>query len=106
MKGKRKLCIITGSRAEWGLFYPLANEIKKDNDSFILRIIATGAHLSSDFGMTYKEIEKDGFSIDRKVRMPCRDDSGEMIAKSVGSGIAGIAEALNSLKPHRSEEHT
>lgn len=96
---KRKVCIITGSRAEWGLFYPLAKEIKKNEASFILQIIATGAHLSRDFGLTYKEIERDGFKINRKMRMLLKGDAKEIIAKSVGLGITRLTEPLKSLKP-------
>ena len=96
---KRKICIITGSRAEWGLFYPLAKEIRRNGDSFILQIIATGAHLSSKFGLTYREIEKDGFRIDRKVKMLAKGDTEKTISKSISLGIEKLSEALKQLKP-------
>jgi len=96
---KKKLCIITGSRAEWGIFYPLAKEIKRNKDLFILQIIATGSHLSPKFGLTYKEIEKDGFGIDRAVKILLPGDTEEAIAKSVGRAIIGITDSIKSLKP-------
>lgn len=96
---KKKLCIVTGSRAEWGIFYPLAKEIKRNKDLFILQIIATGSHLSPKFGLTYKEIEKDGFGIDRAVKILLPDDTEEAIAKSVGRAIIGITDSIKSLKP-------
>ena len=62
---KRKVCVVTGTRAEYGLLYWLMKEIKADND-LELQVIATGMHLSPEFGLTYKEIEKD-FKIDKKI---------------------------------------
>jgi len=96
---RKKICIITGSRAEWGLFYPLADEIRRHRNEFLLRIIATGAHLSSDFGFTYKEIERDGFKINRKVKMLLSGDTEEVIAESVSLGIKTLSGALRALKP-------
>ena len=64
---KKKTCIVTGSRAEWGLFCPLAREIRDNGKYFTLQIVATGMHFSPEFGLTYNEIGKDGFKIDRKV---------------------------------------
>ena len=96
---KRKLCIITGSRAEWGLFYPLAKEIKRDQQSFVLQIIACGSHLSSRFGLTCREIEEDGFKIDRGIRTLTPGNTKDAIVNSVSSGIKKVASALKSLKP-------
>src|SRR3989338_3123337 len=96
---KRKICIITGGRAEWGLFYPLAKEIKRQKDSFILQIIATGAHFSKDYGLTYREIEKDGFRITRSIPMPISQDTAEGMIKAFGLGAVGLAGALNSTRP-------
>jgi len=95
----RKVCIITGSRAEWGLFYPLASEIKKHKKDFMLQVMASGSHTSSNFGLTYREIEKDGFEIDWKVRMPLAKDTEEAIAASVSTGIKECAKGLKRLKP-------
>lgn len=67
MSNKRKICVVTGTRAEYGLLYWLMKEIQDDKD-LELQLIVTGMHLSSEFGLTYKTIEKDGFKIDKKSR--------------------------------------
>ncbi len=92
---KIKACIITGSRAEWGLFYPLAVRLKSDSD-FDLRIIATAGHLS---GATKNEIKDDGFNIDARVAMPLKEDTEEAIAKAVGIGTARITDVLDKMAP-------
>lgn len=95
---KRKICIVTGSRAEYGLLYWLMKEIQRDPD-LQLQIIATGMHLSPEFGLTYKKIEEDGFTIDEKVEMLLSSDSPVGIAKSIGLGVIGFADALERQKP-------
>ena len=87
---KRKLCIVTGSRAEYGLLYWLMKEIAGDPD-LCLQIIATGMHLSPEFGLTYRAIEADGFIIDAKVEMLLSSDTPVGIAKSIGMGVIGFA---------------
>ena len=62
----RKICVVTGSRAEYGLLSGLMQEVKQSED-LVLQVIATNMHLSPEFGLTYREIEKDGFVIDKKV---------------------------------------
>lgn len=94
----RKICVITGTRAEYGLLRWVMEGIKDDAD-LTLQIIATGMHLSPEFGLTYREIEKDGFQIDRKVEMLTSSDTYVGIAKSMGLGLIGFADALNELKP-------
>jgi GDP/UDP-N,N'-diacetylbacillosamine 2-epimerase (hydrolysing) len=94
----RKICVITGTRAEYGLMRWVMQGIKDDTE-LTLQIIATGMHLSPEFGLTYKEIEKDGFQIDRKVEMLASSDTSVGIAKSMGLGLIGFADALNDLKP-------
>ena len=96
---KRKICIITGTRAEWGLFRPLASEIKKNKKDFILQIVATSSHLSSKFGFTYKEIRKDGFLIDRKANILLSDDTEIAVIGYVSVGIKKISQSLQELKP-------
>jgi GDP/UDP-N,N'-diacetylbacillosamine 2-epimerase (hydrolysing) len=95
---KRKICVVTGSRADYGLLRWLMQEIKNDLD-LELQILVTGMHLSETFGLTYKEIESDGFEIDEKVVVLNDNDSGLSIAKSIGLGVSGCAEALERIKP-------
>ncbi len=95
---KRKICVVTGTRAEYGLLYWLMKEIQADDD-LELQIIVTGQHLSPEFGLTYKNIEADGFVINTKVEMLLSSDSPVGIAKSVGLGTIGFADALARLQP-------
>jgi UDP-N-acetylglucosamine 2-epimerase (non-hydrolysing)/GDP/UDP-N,N'-diacetylbacillosamine 2-epimerase (hydrolysing) len=95
---KRKICIVTGTRAEYGLLYWLMKEIQGDPD-LELQTIATGMHLSPEFGLTYKKIEEDGFTINEKVEMLLSSDTPVGIAKSVGLGVIGFADALARQKP-------
>ncbi len=95
---KRKICIFTGSRAEYGLLKPLMDEIKNDND-LKLQLVISGMHLSPEFGLTYKEIEKDGFAVDEKVEMLLSSDTPVGISKSIGLGIISYADVLERLKP-------
>jgi len=94
----RKICVITGTRAEYGLHRMVMQGIKDDPD-LTLQIIATGMHLSPEFGLTYQEIEHDGFQIDRKVEMLTSSDTSVGIAKSMGLGLIGFADALSELSP-------
>ncbi len=96
MKGK--VCVVTGSRAEYGLLRWVIDGIAKD-DAFQLQIIVTGMHLSSQFGLTYKEIENDGFKIDHKVDNITDSHKPRDISKSIGVGITGFAEAIERLEP-------
>ena len=94
----KHICVITGSRAEYGLLYGLMKEIQATPE-FKLQVIVTGMHLSSEFGLTYLDIEKDGFIINRKVEMLLSSDSSSAISKSTGLGMIGFADAFNSLNP-------
>lgn len=95
----RKVCIVTGSRAEYGLLSKLMKLVSQDPD-LKLQVVATGMHLSPEFGFTYKEIEADGIRIDAKVEMLEKsDDSPVGIAKSSARGLAGCAEAFDRLRP-------
>ena len=95
---KRKVCVVTGTRAEYGLLHWLMKEIK-DDPVLELQTIVTGMHLSPEFGLTYKQIEKDGFHIDRKVEMLLSADTPSAISKSTGLGLIGCADAFTELKP-------
>lgn len=95
---KRKICIITGTRAEFGLLSLLMQEVY-DSPDCELQIVATGMHLSSEYGLTYKEIERAGFKIDYKVDMQLSSDSAASITKSIGMGTIGFAEAYEHLQP-------
>jgi len=94
----RKICIITGTRAEYGLLRWVMQGIK-DDPELTLQIIATGMHLSPEFGLTSRQIEQDGFQIDRKVEMLTSSDTAVGIAKSMGLGLIGFADALHELMP-------
>lgn len=94
----RKICVITGTRAEYGLLSGLMKAIKEDDDLY-LQVIATNMHLSPEFGLTYREIENDGFYIDKKVQMLLSSDTSNATAKSVGLGMIGFADAYEDLKP-------
>ena len=95
---RRKICIITGTRADYGLLRWVMQGIK-DDQYLTLQIIATGMHLSPEFGLTYREIENDGFQIDRKVEMLTSSDTSVGIAKSMGLGMIGFPDALSELSP-------
>ena len=94
----KKICVVTGSRAEYGLLRYLMKEIQVSSE-FELQIIATGMHLSPEFGLTYQEIEKDRFVINEKVEMLLASDTSSAISKSTGLGIIGFSDSYNSLKP-------
>lgn len=93
----RKICVVTGTRAEYGLLYWLLKEIEADDD-LRLQIVVTGMHLSPEFGLTYKEIEKD-FKIDKKIDMLLSSDTAIGISKSMGLAQISFSEAYDSLKP-------
>lgn len=94
----RRICVITGTRAEYGLLRLLMQGVS-DDAQLKLQVVATGMHLSPEFGLTYQAIEADGFTIDRKVEMLLSSDSAAGISKSVGLGMIGFADALTELKP-------
>lgn len=97
-QSQRKIAVVTGTRAEYGLLKNLLSEIKNDPDLH-LQLIATGMHLSPEFGLTYHEIIDDGFEISKKVEMLLSSDQATGIAKSVAIGLIGFVDAFNELKP-------
>jgi GDP/UDP-N,N'-diacetylbacillosamine 2-epimerase (hydrolysing) len=94
----RKICIITGTRAEFGLLRWLMQEVQNE-PSLELQVIATGMHLSPEFGLTYLEVEKAGFEIDAKVEMLLSADTSTAVTKSMGLGLIGFADAYSRLSP-------
>ena len=94
----RRICVVTGSRAEYGLLYWVLHDLRAD-PAFELQLIVTGMHLSHEFGHTVSEIEKDGFPIDRRVDMLVSSDTPAATAKSIGLGVIGMADALEQLRP-------
>jgi GDP/UDP-N,N'-diacetylbacillosamine 2-epimerase (hydrolysing) len=95
---KRKICVVTGSRADYGLLRWVMQGIK-DDPGLTLQVIATGMHLSDSFGLTYTEIENDGFKIDFKVKSLSTADSPVGIAESMSAGLSGCAAAFSVLQP-------
>ena len=94
----KKICVVTGSRAEYGLLKPIMNAIKEDKE-LILQTVVTGSHLSTEFGLTYKNIENDGFKIDEKVEMLLSSDTKIGINKSIGLAMVSFGEVFERLKP-------
>ena len=94
----RKICVITGSRAEFGLLRWMMEAIER-SPAMALQVVATGSHLSPEFGLTYREIEAAGFTIDRKVAMLLSSDTSTGVTKSIGLGVIGFADALRELDP-------
>jgi len=95
---RRKICVITGTRAEYGLLYPVMKKIEA-SDTLELQLIATTMHLSEEFGSTYKQIEKDGFTIDEKIENLIASDTKSSIAKSTALATMLLSDALNRLQP-------
>ena len=94
----RKICVITGTRSEFGLLRPLIALIAKDEE-LQLQLIATGMHLSPEFGYTLDEIIAAGFVVDKKVECLLSSDSSVGISKSMALAISGFADALETLQP-------
>ena len=94
----RKICVVTGTRAEYGLLRWVMQGIQ-DSELLDLQLIVTGMHLSPEFGLTVQEIEVDGFRIDRKVEMLLSSDTPVGVTKSMGLGMIGFADALAELQP-------
>lgn len=94
----KKICVLTATRAEYGLLKPIIKKLII-NDDFDVRIVATGAHLSPEFGLTYQEIERDGFKIDKKIEMLLSSDTPMSISKSMGLAMIGFADYFNDLNP-------
>ncbi|ALP52656.1 UDP-N-acetyl glucosamine 2-epimerase [Candidatus Tenderia electrophaga] len=98
MNAPRRICVVTGSRAEYGLLYWTLRGIAED-PALALQLVVTGTHLSPAYGLTYQQIEADGFAIAAKVDMALTDDSELAIGRAMGRAVSGFAEALHQLQP-------
>jgi len=95
---KKKICVVTGTRAEYGLFFPIMKKIQS-SDCLELQVVATTMHLSEEFGNTYKQIEKDGFFINEMIENLLSSDSKASIAKSTGLATILLSDAFSRLNP-------
>ena len=93
-----KVCAVTGSRAEYGILAPVLRAID-DEAALELQLVVTGMHLAPEFGLTWKTIEAEGFHIAERVEMLLSSDSAVGTAKSIGLGVAGLADAFSRLRP-------
>lgn len=96
---RRKICVFTGTRAEYGLLNPLIKALKKEK-SIELQILVSGMHLSPEFGLTYKEIENDGITINEKIEILLSSDTAVGLSKGIGLGLISFSEAYQRLKPN------
>lgn len=94
----RKIAVVTGTRAEYGLLYYIIKGVHDDTD-LELQLLVTGTHLSPEYGMTVTDIEKDGFPISAKIDMLISSDTEAAISTSMGQGIMGFAKAYERLNP-------
>jgi UDP-hydrolysing UDP-N-acetyl-D-glucosamine 2-epimerase len=94
----RKVCVVTGSRAEYGLLHWVLHDLRAHPD-IELQLVATGTHLAPEFGCTVDEIERDGFVVDLRVEMLVSGDTPAAIARSVALGVIGMSDALHRLRP-------
>jgi GDP/UDP-N,N'-diacetylbacillosamine 2-epimerase (hydrolysing) len=95
---KKNICVVTGSRAEYGLFFPIMKKIQTSN-YLELKIVATTMHFSEEFGNTYKQINEDGFLINEKIENLISSDSKSAVAKSTGLAIILLSDAFFRIKP-------
>ena len=94
----KKICIVTATRAEYGLLKPIIKKIYRLG-TIELKLVVTGMHLSPEFGLTYKEIEEDGYLIDQKIEMLLSSDTPTSIAKSIGVALMGFADYFSANRP-------
>ena len=97
-KNPRKIAVVTGTRAEYGLLIPLLQAIRAEGE-LCLQLVVTGAHLSPEYGLTCGEIENDGFVVAARVEMLLSSDTGVGTAKSLGLGVIGFADVWQTLQP-------
>ena len=95
---KRKICVVTGSRAEYGLLCPILIKIQESN-KLELQLISTSSHHSTEYGLTYKQIENDGFTIDDKINNLFPSDSNSSIVKSTAKATSLLSDSFDRLEP-------
>lgn len=93
-----RICVVTATRAEFGLLCPVLRKLLGVS-GFDIRIVATGMHLSPEFGLTYKEIENAGMKIDRKIEMQLSSDSTVAMSKTMGVAMISFADYFQESKP-------
>ena len=94
----KKICVVSGTRADYGLLKPLLNRIR-DADALQLQLCTTGMHLSPEYGFTQDEIIMDGFAVDETVEMLVSSDSSVGISKAIGLGVIGFSMLIDVLNP-------
>ena len=95
---KRKICVVTGTRAEYGLLSSLMKLMRED-PAITLQVVITGSHLSERFGNTFRQIEADGFRIDERIPILSDHDTTVDVTEAMGRALRGFAKALNRLDP-------
>lgn len=95
---RKKICVLTATRAEYGLLKPIIRKLQSVQE-FDVHVAVTGAHLSPEFGLTYKEIEKDGIAIDEKIEILLSADTPSAVSKSMGLAMIGFADYFERLEP-------
>ena len=96
---KKKICVISGSRSDYGIFYPLLKSLKLSKN-FSLQIICTNMHLSKKFGYTYKEILSDGFAISKKIHLIYKNNDINEQVKASSILIKRLPAVIDKLKPN------
>jgi UDP-hydrolysing UDP-N-acetyl-D-glucosamine 2-epimerase len=95
----RRICVVTGTRAEYGILHRLLRKLSTD-PRFTLQLAVTGSHLSPEFGLTHRVIQEDGFRIDRRIEILLSSDTPVGISKAVGLAVIGFADAFQDLDPN------
>lgn len=94
----KKICIVTGTRAEYGLLKPVIEKVNT-SENMELQLVVTGMHLSSEFGLTYREIEEDGYPIVAKIDMLLASDTAVGVTKSMSVALMGFADYFEENRP-------
>ena len=98
MTGRRKIAVVTGSRAEYGLLRPVLDGVR-ESSALTLQLLVTGSHLDDRFGSTWRQIAVDGFHIDRKIPLQIGDGSPRSTSAAMAAALDGLAAAYDELSP-------